>query len=104
MVMLAPDTVDLIVGGFSSLAILAPSIAFVVFSTKPSARASCLSLGLGYALFVYLFVSQPLLQKYAFIPGVIVACLTAIPSLLMNAMSGRQASNTEAAESTHTAK
>lgn len=75
VVMLAPDIVDLIVGGFSSIAILSPGLAVILFSKKPSSMAVTLSLGLGYSVFIIIFATVPGLRKYAFIAGVLCACL-----------------------------
>lgn len=88
VVLLAPDFVDLIVGGFSSLVILTPSILHVLLSKKPSHSASVASVLLGYIAFLILFVGFPPLRKYAFMPGFILACL---PVVMMLAFRRRQA-------------
>ncbi len=75
VVLLAPDIVDLIMGGFSSLAILAPGLAVILFSKKPSRITVTLSLGLGYSVFIIIFATIPGLRKYGFIAGVLCACM-----------------------------
>lgn len=84
IVMRTPDIVDLIVGGFSSLVILSPGLAVLLFSRKPSSMVVSLSLGLGYSVFVFIFVTIPGLRKYAFIAGVLCACLPIILHFFIN--------------------
>lgn len=75
VVLLAPDFVDLIVGGFSSLVILTPSILYILLSKKPSQGASVVSLLAGYIAFLVIFIGFPSLRKYAFMPGFLLAGL-----------------------------
>jgi len=75
VVLVAPDVVDLIVAGFSSLVILAPSLLIVLFAKRPSARAAIWSLALGYGVFLLLFILVPATRKYAFMAGFLVALM-----------------------------
>jgi len=83
MVILAPDIVDLIVGGFSSLVILVPSLVVVLFFQRPNSRCGALSLGLGYLVFILLFAFAADLRKYAFMGGFVVAMVPVLVSLLV---------------------
>jgi len=74
-VLLAADTIDLIIGGFSSLVILAPGLLYTLFKDRPDARVPFVSLAFGYLGFVAVFVAFPALRKYAFIFGFLLACL-----------------------------
>jgi Na+/proline symporter len=87
MVIVAPDTVDLIVAGFSSLVILAPGVGYVVFSPHPRRWAPIMSLCLGYTVFLLLFVLLPSMRKQAFIPGVVLACLPVLGALVRKRVS-----------------
>ncbi len=75
-VLIAADTVDLIIGGFSSLAILTPSLLLVLLKREPDARVACASLTFGYASFILAFSCVPSLRKYAFVLGFVVGCVT----------------------------
>jgi SSS family solute:Na+ symporter len=73
-VLLAADTVDLIIGGFSSLVILTPGLLFVLLNRAPSALVACASLFFGYGSFLTAFLLVPPYRKYAFILGFLIAC------------------------------
>lgn len=74
-VLVAPDAVELIIAGFSSLVILAPSVVALIFHKRPSAKALAWSVGLGYGVFVLGFALLPDLRKSIFVAGFLVALL-----------------------------
>ncbi len=76
LVLLAANTVDLVIGGFSSLVILTPGLVLVLLVRRPSAFIACISLILGYSTFLAIFILAGSLRKYAFIAGFIVACFS----------------------------
>lgn len=75
LVLIAPDAVELIIGGFSSLVILSPALSVLIFSKRPNATAMAWSVGLGYGVFVASFALMPEVRKSAFVIGFIVAIL-----------------------------
>ena len=72
-VLLAADTVDLIIGGFSSLVIITPGLLYVLLTRRPSAIVGSASLLLGYLSFLIAFIVTPDFRKYAFILGFLIA-------------------------------
>ena len=83
LVLLAADTVDLVIGGFSSLVILTPGILFVLKGRRPFAIAPCISLISGYLTFLVAFIIDAESRKYAFIIGFLVACLSLTVTILI---------------------
>jgi len=88
-VLVAPNVVDLIVGGFSSLVILAPSLMIVLFSKSPSAITATCSVALGYGTFLVLFAFVPPMRKYAFMGGFVVALVPVCLGIAFRAVSAR---------------
>lgn len=72
-VLVAADFVDLIVGGFSSLVILTPSVLYILLAKRPAHLAAILSVAIGYTCFLAIFVLVEGLRKYAFMPGFLIA-------------------------------
>lgn len=83
-ILLATDAVDLIIGGFSSIVIITPGLLVILLSRKPSAVLVTLSLSLGYASFLAVFISLESLRKYAFMVGFLVAVVPIAVGLLVS--------------------
>lgn len=75
VVLSSPSIVDLVVGGFSSLVILTPSLLMILFAERPSGATAVWSLALGYGAFLCAFVPFPMMRNYAFMGGFLCACL-----------------------------
>lgn len=83
LVLLAADTVDLVIGGFSSLVILTPGLVYVLVKRLPSALAASISLITGYIAFLITFVMAVELRKSAFILGFLVAGLSLVVAIFV---------------------
>jgi len=66
LIVLSPDVVDLMVGAFSSLVIMAPALVYVIFANAPKARPAFFSVIFGFGIFLTLFFGVSALQKTAF--------------------------------------
>lgn len=75
LVIRAPDIVDLFVGAFTSIVILSPALAWIIFGRRVSNWAVLVSLILGYGSFLVCFLPFPELRKHAFIIGALAAVL-----------------------------
>jgi hypothetical protein len=83
LVLLAANTVDLVIGGFSSLVILTPGLVYVLVRRRPSAFAASMSLITGYTTFLVAFVMAAEYRKNAFILGFLVAGLSLVVIILI---------------------
>ncbi len=75
LVVVSPDIVDLMVGAFSSLVIMAPSLLYVFFAREPKAMPALVSVLFGVVVFVVLFFGVAGMTKTAFTVATIVALL-----------------------------
>jgi Na+/proline symporter len=75
LILVVPDIVILIVGAFSSLAIITPTVLYVLFSKKPSGIVATYSLVVPYVIFIVLFIAVPQLRLYAFTLGVVLSLI-----------------------------
>ncbi len=75
LILVVPEIVLLIVGAFSSLAIITPTVLYIIFSKKPSGFIATWSLIIPYAIFITIFIFLPHLRLYAFIFGVVLSLI-----------------------------
>lgn len=90
LVVLAADVVDLMVGAFSSLAIMMPALLYVVFARRPSASVGASSVILGLAVFLVVFFAVPEMRKTAFTVGTSVAGLALAVAWGVSALRARR--------------
>jgi len=87
LVLISPDIVDLMIGAFSSLVIAAPSMAYIILSSKPSARGALISISSGLVVFLVLFFGVAGMQKTGFTIATIIALLSLGLERLVSRMS-----------------
>lgn len=76
--LIIPNIVDLFVGAFSCILILAPATILAIFKEKPSSKGAFHSILWGFSLFLLLFILFPSMRKFAFIPGIFLSILISI--------------------------
>lgn len=75
LILLSPDVVDLMVGAFSSIAIFAPSVLYVMLSREPKGRWAVACSAPAYVLFWVMYLVFPTARLYSFIPCTVLAVL-----------------------------
>jgi len=75
IVLINKDIVNLMVGAFSSLIIIVPSMIYVIFSKKPNGKITSIATIISFIIFLTFFFFIIGFDKYAFIIGTIISIL-----------------------------
>lgn len=84
--LLASDIVDLLVGAFSSLVMLVPSLLYVLLSRSPKAAWALCATAVPIIVFLVCFFAFPDLRTIAFVPGFLLGGVIILIRLAANRM------------------
>lgn len=83
IIFISQDIINLMVGAFSSLIILVPSMMYILISKKPSGKIASLNTISSFLIFVIFFFFVKGFDKYAFVLATVVSCIIHIITLFI---------------------